>query len=184
MLPQKLLEQHYVKNPGSNQCCLDSLSINLDDYQPDLRIPLLMKQEHLCFKCAFWLDRYYLDKYDETIIPLIVSDHYRDSALYNPFSHWIMDSAKIVDPSYELCELPKFVSCYILMKSGQLYLANHPTHQGTIPPHFKKLFPVNARFLKETEARPLIELKGTSINPLLRCYQIPEYITKRYFKYV
>lgn len=184
MLPQKLLEQHYVKNPGPNQCCLDSHNINLEEYEPGLTIPKWMKQEHLCFKCAFWLDRYYMDESDEIIIPLVVSDHYKDSAGYNEFSHWIIDDARIVPPTLEPGEWPKFVSCYILMKSGKLYLANHPTHQGTVPPHFKALFPVNARFLKEAEARSLIELNGTSINNLLRCYQIPEQITKRYFEYV
>lgn len=145
-------------------CDLCNSAYDLEDYIPNLPIPTKMREQHICFQCAFWLNRYEIDaqfyksfntndnyvKYlvDELCMPLNWGD-----------GHW---SVKLLE--HRNC--PGLH--YFLHFSGFLVCTSNMYHQGTIPPRFEDLFPINCiklEYAKYLEIRTHLDSLNTTCLP-------------------
>lgn len=146
-----------------NECQICGKPLNLEEFDLSREIPKRMKREHICFQCAFWLNRKFYDGEleKEKKIAVITPD----------YSHWIttIRGTVLSVPSafngiYQT-KLQPIETLGVLNSTGQgVYIIrfNNITHQGTIPEHLREHFKVNGIFLSPQEYKMLEDYQGNA----------------------
>lgn len=171
----------------NNECSICHTEVQFDkleeEWNMNLSLPKMMQERHLCFRCAFWEEKYQQDqqylvqqvpdttKWARYMLPLVTADHYWVSAEYNPRAHWYTPAfVKVLTKEYNIFKVhwkckwlldPEKTSYRILTTDGKLICTDHCSHQGEIPPLFFDKFKINAKFLNQTEAKEIIDLLST-----------------------
>ena len=146
-----------------NQCQLCGKPINLDEFDLSREIPQRMKRAHICFRCAFWLNRKF---YDEEL------EKEKKIAVITPdYSQWItrVPGDILMVPSafggvYQTKLQPVNTLGVIDRNKKELYIIrfNNIPHQGTIPEHLREYFKVNGVFLSPQEYTMLEDYRGNA----------------------
>lgn len=110
-------------------CC--GRPLELDSF--NLKEPLVqrMKQENLCFCCAFWKDKIDNPLPDREIIN---GEHY-------VFHEWVLKKEYFLGFGGR----PK----YIIKEDGTVKKSNNVWYQGKVPLHFREQLPDTAKFITE-----------------------------------
>lgn len=126
---QKQDEGLYNVHPAPFTCSLCGKTDDLSNYDPSEYL-LLMHKHHVCFHCAFWMDKIQNPPVNREIIN---GHHY----IIHPFAkrpHNVI----LGFGGHEF---------YIRRFDGTLIKSNNVWHQGKIPEHFRKDLPDTADFL-------------------------------------
>jgi hypothetical protein len=131
--PSLFLGPTKVKIKGCSYC--GSINhLNHEDYIPGSDLRLLMEENHICFKCAFWKEK--VQDYPKNN-PIIIKGVHHMGILTE------FDEDKLFPAGW-----------YTIRKldSGEIYKTPRLTYQGEIPEHFKTQLPDNAEFIKNTHS--------------------------------
>lgn len=113
----------------NDKCHLCGSEIGLSEYNQKEKLVQKMKNEHICFKCAFWKDK---AEHPAPGREIINGTHYM-------FNKWNSD-----DHGFRGCGGS---SHYILRTDGTVVRSNNVWIQGDIPNHFLDLLPDTAKFI-------------------------------------
>lgn len=147
----------------TNRCRICGKPINLKDFDLNREIPKLMKNQDICFQCAFWFNRLAYDKEleKEGKIAVITPD----------YSHWVtkIPGNILMVPSafggiYQTKLQPVNTLGVIDEDREKLFIIryNNIAHHGTIPEHLRKLFKVNGVILSPQEYKMLEDYQGNA----------------------
>lgn len=146
----------------NNTCTLCGRPIDLEDFDPNKKIPKLMKEDNLCFQCAFWLKRKEYDKYltKDSKIALITPD-------YNHWVSQIYGKILTIPDSFSgmyHTELHPIHTIGVLQDSSKLLIirTNNLTHHGNIPEHLRGHFKPNAVFFTPEQVKYLEDYQGNA----------------------
>lgn len=163
-----------------SKCKECSWDYDLEEYDPNGEIPQIMKEQGLCFRCAFWVYQFRKDseRILEGVLPIITKKFYKSVSGVNPHTHYCLT----VGPNNTLG--PEDALGYIFNRSGGVitldgyvfpYNGNSSkggiTHQGDIPINFKR-FSCNAKFLTYQEVMQVINFKGVTKVPVEEAFQV------------
>lgn len=151
-----------------NQCLKCGKPINLEDYDEQLDIPQLMKENQWCFTCAFWYNRYKQDK-------KIFMDCLASRVLITPdYNHYIihLETLFISTGTFRGHFLESTEVCVAFQTLGEkatIHAFNNWSCQGTIPEHCRELFTPNGVFITPEQLKDWRNRKSfTSVD--LRIY--------------
>lgn len=146
----------------NNTCTLCGKPIDLEDFDLHKEIPQLMKEEDLCFQCAFWLKR---KEYDGTLnregkIALITPD----------YDHWVSrvyGKILTIPDSFSgmyHTQLHPIYTIGVILPDNHISIirTNNLPHQGNIPEHLRVHFKPNAVFLTPEQAKCLEDYRGNA----------------------
>lgn len=149
-------------------CNICGKPTNLDEFEPSLVIPRIMRSCGLCFSCALWTRRMILYEESKDVIPIIVSG-----------THYSLDKSHAVigissNNGLNWTQLPNMQR--ILMFDGTLYATNNLWYQGKIPQHFlkDKRLQDNAMFLT-----PSLYLELSQLREVIQTGHVPAEIIKK-----
>lgn len=110
-------------------CSICGQPININDFDLHQHLPKMMLAEHLCYQCAFWIDK---ARNPDPNREIIEGNHY----IFKPFKE---------EKTYFMGM--RGHKLYIMKTDGTVKCSNDVWHQGEIPERFRSIFPDTAKFI-------------------------------------
>jgi hypothetical protein len=120
-------------HPKLQKCSLCEAVYEMDSFGRRVSLIQMMKERHICFRCAFWIDKIENPSPDE----IIIDGNYYDFYTY---------------PSFHINHNK---TLYILLKDNSVIASDNLVFHGKIPQRFRKNFPDTAMFISSSVYRKL-----------------------------